>query len=256
MKICFIHHSTGSAWIATGNGNLGSELNENNYYVVETDYYWDYSTTGSEENSGGDNIGSYTDTGDWPTWFTDTVMPSVYANDYHYDYTNSDTIPNPGGEVDIVMFKSCYPNSEVGNSISDEMSIYNGLLDYFEDHTDKMFILVIPPPESVISSASLTRELSRWLADRDSGWLADYPQKNVYVFDYYNILTDPRNHHWIDDSTGRETDIVSGDPIDGVNPDELYYPTGDDHPSSEGHQKATDELIPLLNAWYHLWQGD
>lgn len=245
VKICFIHHSTGSAWIATGNGNLGSQLNDNNYYVVETDYGWDYSTN--------DDIGSSTDTTDWPNWFNDTVMPSVYANDSHYDYTNEASITNPG-DVDIVMFKSCYPCSEVGDSISDEQAIYNDLLDYFADHTDKMFILVIPPPEITIDSASLTRELSRWLVDRESGWLSGYADDNVYAFNYYNILTDPNNHHWVD-STGRETNIVSGSPVDSVNPDELYYFTGsNNHPTSDGHQKATEEFLPLLNGWYHLWK--
>ena len=31
-RMIFIHHSTGSNWIQTGNGNLGAGLNENNYY--------------------------------------------------------------------------------------------------------------------------------------------------------------------------------------------------------------------------------
>jgi hypothetical protein len=34
----------------------------------------------------------------------------------------------------------------------------------------------------------------------------------------------------------------------------LYYPSnGDDHPSRKGNRKATDEIVPLLNVYYHRW---
>lgn len=46
---------------------------------------------------------------------------------------------------------------------------------------------------------------------------------------------------------------VSGSPVDAVNPNELYYYSGtNDHPTAEGHQKATAEYVPLLNACYHI----
>ena len=243
IEINFTHHSTGSDWIAVGKGNLGTELNNNNYYVNETDYHW---------SDPGYDIGSRTDTKHWPEWFTDDIMPYVYLNNSHYDYEN--VISDPGRENEIIMFKSCYPNSEVKDSIDDEKDIYKGLLTYFDDHQDKMFILVIPPPEIVIASAPLTRELANWLADRENGWLSGYAYDNVYAFDYYNILTDPNNHHRIG-SSGIEEHIVSTTPVDPANPNELYYFEGtNDHPTSEGHQKATEEFLPLLNSWYHLWK--
>ena len=80
------------------------------------------------------DIGSSTDTGDWFTWFCDTtvqsngetrrdnIMESLYATDNQYaSYT---PVADPGGENEIVMFKSCYPCSEVGSSIDDEKAIY------------------------------------------------------------------------------------------------------------------------------------
>lgn len=244
VKICFIHHSTGSAWIADGNGNLGAALNADNYYVTEIDYGWDATA--------GDNMGDATDTGDWPDWFNDTIMPYVYTNASHYDYTND--IADPGGENQIIMFKSCYPNSEVGSSIEDEKAIYLGLLDYFALHQDKLFILVVPPPEIVIASAELTRELTLWLVDYEDGWLSEYPYSNVQPFDYYNVLTDPENHHRVEGTS--VVHVVSSDPVDPDNPDELYYYSGsDNHPTAAGHQKATEEYLPLLNAYYHLWQS-
>ena len=41
-----------------------------------------------------------------------------------------------------------------------------------------------------------------------------------------------------------------------ANRDTLHYPSGDDHPSKTGSQKATDEFIPLLNYFYNRWQED
>ena len=247
VKICFIHHSTGSAWISASIGGLGTALNDNNYYVTECDYGWDAEP--------GDDLGNRTDTVNWPEWFSETngKMPYVYANTSHYDYTN--TIADTMGENDIIMFKSCFPNSEVGGSIDDEKQIYLSLLDYFEQHQDKMFVLIVPPPEIVIDSGPLTRELADWLVDYDNGWLGSYDYYNVHVFDYYNVLTDPNNHHRVE--ADRVVHSVSGSPVDAAKPNELYYYTGSDsHPTAEGHQKATAEYLPLLNACYHIWRDN
>ncbi|MBN1129259.1 MAG: hypothetical protein JXA71_09750 [Chitinispirillaceae bacterium] len=244
VKLMFIHHSTGSNWIETGYGNLGASLNGCNMYVTESDYGW----TVASVASGCDTIiGDHTDTWDWPCWFNDTTMPFVYANTHHEDYP-ANTMADPGGENEIVMFKSCFPNSDVGDDIADEQALYNGLLPYFAAHTDKMFVLVIPPPMQSISNPARTRELSNWLADRWNGWLAGYNGGNVFAFDYYNVLTHPSNHHCVRD--GYEYHVVA------ALQNTLYYPSngGDDHPSAVGQQKATDEFVPLLKAWYHQWK--
>ncbi len=240
VKLLFIHHSCGGNWLADGNGGLGAALNRNNYYVSETNYEWD-----AEPN---DNLGDHTDTSDWPSWFNATKMPFVYMNNAHYAY-NGNTVADPGGENSIIMFKSCFPNSEVGDSINDEKAIYNSLLPYFGVHTDKMFVLVVPPPERDIASAPLTRQLANWLADYDNGWLRGYGGGNVFVFDFYNVLTGPDNHHSV--VNGNIRHIVA--PSSG---NELYYPSNDDHPSAAGNRKATAEFVPLLNAYYHKWRGD
>lgn len=160
VRLIFIHHSCGGNWLATGNGNLGSALNANNYYVSETNYGWNAEP--------GDSLGDHTDTSDWPSWFNDKKMPYVYNNNYHSAYTN--TIGNPGGENEIIMFKSCFPLSEVGSSINDEKDIYNSLLPYFAAHQNKLFVLITPPGESNVGSYRLTQELCNWLTD-SNGWL-------------------------------------------------------------------------------------
>jgi hypothetical protein len=250
VKLIFIHHSVGMNWLATGNGNLGAALNNNNYFVNEAYYGWnDPPCPPAQFATMGDN----TDTGHWPFWFTNTVMPYVYdETNNHPSYAN--TISRPAGENEIIMFKSCYPNSDVGASIDDEKQIYVSLLRYFGLHTDKMFVLIVPSPMQTISFPSNTRKLANWLTDTGSGWLSGYSHGNVFVFDLYNVMTDPGNHHKI--TNGCIVHTVTTNPANPAHPDELYYPSGDDHPNSTGNQKATAEFVPLLNAYYHFWKGN
>jgi hypothetical protein len=78
-------------------------------------------------------------------------------------------------------------------------------------------------------------------------WLRSYAYANVAVFDYYNVLTAPDNHHrW----TGSEIEHVQA-----TDTNFSAYPSGDSHPSTAGHQKATAEFVPLLNIFYHRWQA-
>ena len=225
VNLVFIHHSVGENWL---NDGLCQALNESGYHVADIYYGWR-------------EYGDHTDTTDWPTWFTDEVMPLVYAD------LETMTAPNNldagPGENTVVMFKSCFPNSDVGSDISDEVALYQSLLPYFGQHLDKMFVLVTPPPMINISDARKTRELCDWLADRSSGWLAGYTGGNVFVFDLYNVLTDPGAHHRLVD--GKETH----ESVKGHNT--LYYDSdGDDHPNTRGNVKATEEFVGLLNAWY------
>jgi len=238
VKLIFIHHSSGQNWLSSGNGNLGIALNANHYYVTETDYGWD-----AEPD---DNLGDRTDTVNWPEWFTDAKMPSVYGNDFMATYSNS--IADPPGENEIVMFKSCFPNSEVGSDIADEQAIYTGLLPYFANHPEKLFVLVTPPGETEVSSYALTKTLCDWLADEQNGWLKGYSHGNVAVFDFYCTLSETDSHHrFVDGAVQR----VYSSAYDGISP----YHDGDDHPNSTGNQKATNEFLPWLNVMYNKWKA-
>ena len=163
INLIFIHHSVGGNWLIAG---LNELLNANHYHVADISYGWR-------------TMGDRTDTADWPDWFNDTVMPKVYT-----DFSNSEgynTIAAAAGENTIIMFKSCYPNSDVGDSIDDEKTIYKSLLGYFTEHPDKMFILITPPPMQQIPYAEKTRELTNWLVSPD-GWREGYLGNNLYVF--------------------------------------------------------------------------
>ena len=77
-----------------------------------------------------------------------------------------------------------------------------------------------------------------------AGYLGGYSAGNVFVFDYYTVLTG--GHHR----------IVGGAVEHSAGPTNyLAFPTGDSHPSAAGDQVATSEFVPMLNAAYNSWKA-
>ncbi|HEX7542323.1 MAG TPA: hypothetical protein VF352_09350, partial [Anaerolineales bacterium] len=102
------------------------------------------------------------------------------------------------------------------------------------------------PPLIDSANAINARAFNQWLVN---DWLAEnnYTLANVAVFDFYNVLTGPDNHHRF--VNGQVEHVFKP----GMNTE--YYPSGDDHPNAEGSRKATEEFLPLLNIFYHRWQA-
>ena len=276
VRLIFIHHSCGQNWLSDSNGGLGIALRDNNYFVSDTNYGW-----------GPDGIGSSTDIGHWWLWYrgpnSSTYLGALYSeSESHSTYTRlSGAVTS---ENQIIMFKSCFPNSALKGSISDTVppidsnplrgescgsqyhtianakGIYIDILEYFKTRPDKLFIVITAPPLVDDSNADNARAFNNWLVN---AWLEGYSVGNVFVFDFYNVLTsnggdantndlgsDSGNHHrWWNGEVQHKTD---GD--DDSSPNTLEYPTGDDHPSSAGNRKATAEFIALLNNAYNNFQ--
>ena len=251
VKLVFIHHSVGENWLTDDNGALGRTLGENNYFVSDTYYGW-----------GPDGIGDRTDIVDWPEWFTgprsDIYLRALYQESSDdaagWDYYNR-PMEDPGGENEIVIFKSCFPNSDLGGNPDDppgdgpDMTVggakfvYNQILGYFRDHPEKLFIAVTPPPEISDEHAAQAESFSTWLTTR---WLNGYSGTNVGVFDLHAVLSSPDNHH-----------TAEGDTLvyETGHGNTLAYPTEDAHPSVIGNRKATAEFVPLLNYYYNRWNS-
>jgi len=232
---------------------------DNNYFASATNYTW-----------GPNGVGDRTDVPNWPEWFTGansaTIMSAVYQENGQNvgDFgTWQRLAADPGGENEIVMFKSCFPNSELyGNptdppaaEINEQMTVanfkavYNNILTYFATRQDKLFIVVTAPPLMASNTsperAANARAFNNWLLNE---WLKNYPHKNVAVFDFYNVLTGENNHHrW---ANGQIEHLI---PIGSSN--YAFYPSGDDHPNAAGGQKATNEFVPLLNYFYSRWKS-
>jgi len=277
VKLVFIHHSTGGNWLADPGtnplgGGLGIALRDNNYYVSATNYGWEPYT-----------VGDRTDIVNWPEWFTGenstAIMTALYKETGQNigDFGAWQRLPtDPGGENTIVMFKSCYPNSDLkGNpddppaqELSDEVSVsnakavYNNLLTYFQTRQDKLFIVITAPPRIASEVTDNkhpvnARAFNNWLVN---DWLKNYPYRNVAVFDFYNVLTsnggsenvndvgqESGNHHRWWNGTVQHIQTVS-------NNTSSYLSDDSSHPNSAGGQKATAEFVPLLNYFYNLWK--
>jgi hypothetical protein len=279
VRLIFIHHSTGENWLADENGGLGIALRDNNYYVSDTNYGW-----------GPDGIGDLTDMGQWWLWFrgpnSQTYLNALYAEgEQHSSYSRMESAPQ--GENEIVMFKSCFPNSALQGDPNDAVppiddnplrgegsgseyhtlanakGIYIDLLEYFRTRQDKLFILVTAPPLTDPTYSSNARAFNEWLTH---DWLRDYPHSNVFVFDFYNVLTtngdDPNtndlgqeagNHHrWWNNAIQHKID---GDDDNNPNVTEYASAADDDHPTQAGNLKATAEFLPLLNIAYNRWKS-
>ena len=287
VRLVFIHHSVGEAWLNPDNGQLLQALNANNYYVTDTNYEWGP----ADEDVGGGTIGDHTDIGHWYNWFLGphraTYESALYANS-NLTFGAVNSISDPGGLITVVMFKSCFPNagnitgnpndpprqssstdpnpiwgeSEGGSyTVSNIKGLYRDLLQYFATRQDKLFILITTPPTYSGSidpgAAANARALHTWLVRH---WLDSYPYNNVAVFDYFNVLTsnggDPDTND-LGAATGNHHRLAQGQVrhVIGLNNNYASYPTGDSHPSTAGHLKATGEFPALLNVAYHAWKG-
>jgi hypothetical protein len=279
MRLIFIHHSTGENWLADDQGRLGLALRDNNYFVSDTNYGW-----------GPDGIGDTTDIGHWFTWFrgpnsTNYLNALYLEGEQNSEYSR--LAQNPGGENKIVMFKSCFPNSqlegkpndppatdnnplrgqEAGSehmTVANAKGIYNDLLPYFASRQDKLFVVITAPPlaarDTSPANAANARALNNWLVKE---WLASYPHNNVLVFDFYNALTSNGGNTGVNDlgqERGNHHRLWKGavQHVQTVNNNFAAYASApdDSHPTAAGGQKATSEFVPLLNIAVHCWLGE
>lgn len=249
VKLIFIHHSTGENWLRDDYGRLGQTLGANNYFVSDTNYGW-----------GPNSIGDRTDIPNWLEWFrsddTATYMTALF-NESAQNSSYTRTLVDPGGENEIIMFKSCFPNSALeglpndlpdpnpGLTVGHAKYVYNEILQYFALHPEKLFVVITAPPLSDGTYAANARAFNNWLVYH---WLYEnnYTQSNVVVFDFYNVLTHSTHHHRFYNGDIQHYFATQNT---------LYYPSGDDHPSEAGSQKATKEFVTLLNVYYNRWKA-
>jgi hypothetical protein len=258
MNVLFIHHSVGGQLLAdagpdvddgheiyqtaANGGGLRRLLAAQGYRVHEASY--------------GSPIGDKTDLFDWLPKLRDQMDLVL-----HVDRQDR---PLAGAETnEIVLFKSCFPNSDFvgegegpGNPAGPELTMANAratmtaLLGVLASHPKVLFVYLTAPPiaahdgaepawtwlakrllgrptrsDRVVRSGELARQFNDWLK-APGGWLKDYPAKNVVVFDFYDVLTD-----------------------EGASNLSRYPSRGgsDSHPSRAGNAKAAAALVPFLN---------
>lgn len=188
-QLLFIHHSVGQNWLKEG--ALKDSLENLGIGVHSATY--------------GSDIGQNTDMCDWVSKF-----------DNHYDkmlkYDMAPDILYPGDmENSIIMFKPCFPNSDVvsegtspGNPSAKEQTVWNykavfeNISDLFAGSPQELFIYVTAPPlvrgETTLENAARAREFNNWVKNE---FVDEYRKRsgkdNFYVFDLFDVLADSGN---------------------------------------------------------------
>lgn len=258
LRLLFIHHSCGGQLLAErgpekeharciyethpNGGGLRKQLEAHGYEVHEASY--------------GSDVGDKTDLFDWLPKLRDKLDKILRVD------RNDQLLPEDR-KNEIVLFKSCYPNSRfvgegtgAGSPRGPELTLANAkasfaeLLKELAKRPEVLFVYVTAPPNApkedgepgwkslakralgrkaatdrLADQARVARRFNDWLKS-DDGWLKGYGGKNVVVFDYFDVLTD------------RGASNLSR------YPNEDGY---DSHPTAEGNAKATRELLPFLN---------
>jgi hypothetical protein len=219
-QLLFIHHSVGSDWL--NKGGLRLELLKHGIGVHDATY--------------GDQIGENTDMCHWSNKFSND-MEKIFKFDQHPDSYYLDAHEN-----DIVMFKSCFPNSDIvgdGNPPGDPndqtrltsnyKATLESLKEIFKKYPDKTFIFITAPPlvpgQTNPSNSARAREFNNW---SKNVLYDEYKRKtqldNFLVFDLFDILADSSN----------------------CLRKEYRTNDNDSHPNASGLTKATNEFTQFL----------
>jgi hypothetical protein len=211
--LIFIHHSCGNNWLSSG---LNAALVAKDYIDERNDMYYgsDISPDASRPDSLGSVPGDNTNMNHWVPWFNDYL-----GNLKNYGCAS--------GVNKIIMFKSCYPISDVtsdGSSPGDPFSssqtlanykavyhnaagsgvaythssyAYLALEDIFAANPDTLFIPVTAPPLTNSGTSNANAHRARLFNDwLKNDWLSSYNTAhpgldNVAVFDWFDVLANP-----------------------------------------------------------------
>jgi hypothetical protein len=229
----FIHHSVGSGLLSGGmyDAVLAKTYVDN---VHDITYDTDMDPDAGRPDSLADVPGDLTDMNHWILWFND------YLNGVRSHQCAT-------GFNQIIMFKSCFPNSDVsadgtepgdpfswdrtvanyravfrhpsgaGNTYTYEGATYRALADVFAAHPDILFIPVTAPPltfdGTTDANAHRARVFNNWLKN---DWLSAYNAahpglRNVAVFDLFDVLAYPDNYALHPNRLREEYGGASGD---------------------------------------------
>lgn len=182
-KLVFLHHSVGRNWL---NDGLREELMSHGIAVQSITY--------------GDEVGEETDMNNWVPKFESNIEQI-----FNFGYNDSET------QNDIIMFKSCFPNSDIigvgdekGNpyqpekTLSNYHAVFDSLKTIFSAHPNKQFIYVTSPPlhklKTNAENAARAREFTKWIkSDFVKRYKDETGLDNFIVFDLFDVLANDQN---------------------------------------------------------------
>lgn len=93
---------------------------------------------------------------------------------------------------EVIAFKSCFPVSNIPSDeqLEEYKAYYLGIREVMDQHRDRMFIVVTPPPLNPAATdaeiAARARAFADWL--KSDEFLAGHP--NVFAFDFFDLLAE------------------------------------------------------------------
>ena len=221
-RMVFVHHSVGRNWL--NEGGLRDSLVSRGIAVRSVTY--------------GCPIGENTDMRDWLPKFRDHLEQIIR-------FDQAPDIPFGGTEEnDIIMFKSCYPNSEIAAdgsepgdpnvptaTVTNYEAVLGSIEPFMAEHPHKLFIYVTAPPlaseATTPESAARARKFNQWVASEFvKQYTAQTGKDNLRVFDLYDVLSDPTTNCL------RES---------------FKTASGDSHPNRAGSRAATKAFMKFLD---------
>ena len=179
-NVIFLHHSTGRNLIRQG--RVRERLTEAGYDFWDHDY-----------NSRG------------------LTRPDGTAAGYSYNVPDDNTDPDGLARIfaqrvhglplnafsgllqhEVIAFKSCFPVSNIttDEQLEEYKAYYLSIRDVMDQHRDKIFIVVTPPPLNPAGTdagtAARARAFANWLNSDE--FLAGHP--NVFTFDFFDLLAE------------------------------------------------------------------
>ena len=229
-RMVFLHHSVGKG-ILDG-GNLRDSLRQMGISVRGITY--------------GDSIGQYTDMRHWlPKFQKDMQGILQFKNHPNTCFTD-------GRTNDIVMFKSCFPNSDIDadgsepgdplsakKTLSNYKAVFHGLVKEMQKSPEVLFIYMTAPPlvpaQTSQENAGRARTFNVWLKEE---FLPEYSRKsglnNFVVFDLFDVLADQDNF--------LRTEFRGND-------------RRDSHPNALANQEAARRFLGFFRPVWTAWQA-
>lgn len=232
-NVIFLHHSVGRYII--NQGRVRQRLTAAGFQFWDHDYNWegliapDASRTGYSYVIPGDN----TDPDGLAQLFAQPVRRrpiNAFSGLMQHE---------------VIAFKSCFPASDIANAAQLERYKiwYRGMRDVMDQHPDRIFIVVTPPPLNPAATDAETAARARAFAD----WLTSDQfldnHVNVFTFDLFDLLAEG-------DSSAPDANMLRAD-----------YREGDDsHPNELANRTIgplfADFIIESVQSYRsHLAQG-
>jgi hypothetical protein len=179
-NVIFVHQSTGRNLIREG--DVREHLASAGFQFWDHDYNWEGLTRPDGERAG------------YSYRIPDNnTNPDGYAGIFSQRFYSWPLNAFSGlMQHDVIAFKSCFPVSDIKSNehLEQHKAYYLSMRDVMDQHRDRIFIVVTPPPlnpgATDAEAASRARAFVDWLGSDE--FLGGHP--NVFTFDFFDLLAE------------------------------------------------------------------